>query len=287
MRTILEIQQSILDARASASNLNALQVLTTSEQTLSSANSTSKVAIWRLWVWIMAYALHIHERIVERNAQNSRPHTIRWYREQCMNFLDGLPLVWKDGQFQYDLTNVQDAENRKIVDRVAVLESENGELVLKVAKDIGGILQPLTPAELVRFKAYVGQIKDAGNRTRFINESADLLAIDLTVYVDPLVIDLQTGQLLSDASGRFPVKDAIRTYLQNLEFNGALVRTFLQDAIQKAEGVRLPIINSVASQYAGFAFVNIVEVRVPESGYFDITDSDLTIQYLPYDVSNG
>ena len=83
------------------------------------------------------------------------------------------------------------------------------------------------------------------------------------------------------------MKDAIRTYLQNLEFNGALVRTFLQDAIQKAEGVRLPIINSVASQYAGFAFVNIVEVRVPESGYFDITDSDLTIQYLPYDVSNG
>jgi hypothetical protein len=289
-QTIADIQQQILTAKATALELNALEILTTSEIDLSNANSTSKVTIWRLWVWIWAFVFQIHERIVEKNAENSRPHTIRWYREQCLSFLDGLPLVWKDEQFKYDLTNVSDAENRKIIDRCAVLESENGQLVIKIAtftQTTNGILQPVTPQQLVRFAAYIGQIKDAGNRIRIINENGDLLKIDLTVYVDPLIIDLQTGQLLSTNEAVFPVKNAVKDYLQHLEFNGALVRTFLQDSLQKAMGVKLPIINSIASQFSGFPFQNITEIKVPESGYFNINDADLTINYLQYDISNG
>ena len=132
-RSLTEIQQSILNAKAQASTLNALQVLTTAEQNLSAANSTSKVAIWRLWVWIISYVIYIHEQIIEKFAENSRPHTINWYKNQCLNFLDGLPLVWLNEQFQYDLTNVIDADVRKIIDRCAILESNSGELVLKLA----------------------------------------------------------------------------------------------------------------------------------------------------------
>ncbi|HHT9079460.1 hypothetical protein [Flavobacterium psychrophilum] len=286
-RTINEIQQSILDAKQTATNLSALEVLTTSEQTLNSANSTSKVSIWRLWVWIFAYALQVHERIVERNAQNSRPHTIRWYREQCLNFLDGLALTWLNGQFQYDLTNVTDADVRKIIDRCAVLESNNGELVIKIATDNAGVIEPVTPAQLVRFKAYCQQIKDAGNRIRVINQSADLLKIGLTVYVDPLIIDLQTGKLLSAPGNIFPVKNAITNYLASLEFNGSFVKTFFQDALQKAEGVNLPIIDDLQSQYAGFNFVLIAEWRIPEAGYFAVNDVDLTIIYKAYDLAGS
>lgn len=286
-RTVNEIQQSILDAKQTATNLSALEVLTTSEQTLSNANSTSKVSIWRLWVWIFAYALQVHERIVERNAQNSRPHTIRWYREMCLNFLDGLPLQWKDGQFQYELTNVIDADVRKIIDRCAVLESNNGELVIKIATDNNGIIEPVTPAQKIRFIAYMQQIKDAGNRIRVINQSADLLKIGLTVYVDPLIIDLQTGKLLSAPGNIFPVKNAITNYLASLEFNGSFVKTFFQDALQKAEGVNLPIIDDLQSQYAGFNFVPIAEWRIPEAGYFAVNDVDLTIIYKAYDLAGS
>jgi hypothetical protein len=285
MRTITQIQQSILDAKATASGLNALQVLTTSEQTLNNADSTSKVSIWRLWVWIFAYSIQVHERIVERNAENSRPHTIRWYREQCLNFLDGLPLAWKDGFFQYDLTNITDADVRKIIDRCAILESQNGELVIKIATENAGVLQPLTDPQLVRFKAYLQQIKDAGNRLRFINQPADSLKINLTVHVDPLIIDLQTGQLLTPplgAGGLFPIKNAIDKYLANLEFNGGFVREFFRDELQKADGVKLPIINNLESQFAGFPLVPIIEMKVPEAGYFAIDNANLTINYVPF-----
>ncbi len=282
MRSINDIQQQILDAKATASSLNALEVLTTSEQTLNTSNSTSKVAIWRLWVWIFAYTIWAHEKIVSKNAENSRPHTIRWYREMCLNFLDGLPLVWKDGQFKYDLTNVTDADVRQIIDRCAILESNNGELVIKIATDIGGVLQPLTAPQLIRFKGYLQQIKDAGNRLRFINQPPDLLKINLTVKVDPLIIDLQTGQLLSSTTLVFPVKNAIDKYLANLEFNGAFVREFFRDELQRAEGVKLPIINDLKSQFAGFPFVPIAESKVPEAGYFAINNTDLTIVYEPF-----
>jgi hypothetical protein len=284
-RTITDIQQTILDAKQAVSQLNALEVLTTSEQTITSADSTSKVAIWRLWVWIFAYAMYIHERIVEGNAENSRPHNVPWYRGKFLNFLDGLPLVWKDGQFKYDLTNVTDAEQRKIIDRCAVLESNNGELVIKIATDNNGVIEPVTPAQLVRFKAYAKQIKDAGNRLRVVNDPGDLLQIDLTVEVDPLIIDLQTGKLLSTTATIYPVKEAIDLYLKNLEFNGALVREFLRDAIQKADGVKLPIIESLSTQYAGFPFQEIDQKKIPEAGYFNLNPDDLTINYVAYDLA--
>lgn len=279
-RSINDIQTEILTAKNQASTLNALQVLTNSEQTLSNADSASKVSIWRLWVWIFAYALSIHERIVEKNAENSRPHTIRWYREQCTSFLDGLPLTWLDGQFQYDLTNVIDVDIRKIIDRCAVLESNNGELVIKIATDNNGVIEPVTPQQFVRFKTYIQQIKDAGNRIRIINSPPDNLKIDLTVFVDPLIIDLQTGQLLNTAETIYPVKDAIKNYLANLEFNGAFVREYFRDSLQDAKGVKLPIINELQSQFLGFPFADFGDWIIPNAGYFKIEDADLTINYL-------
>ncbi|SNA83452.1 conserved hypothetical protein [Flavobacterium psychrophilum] len=286
-RSINEIQESILTALNQASNLNALQILTTSEQSLLNANSSSKVAVWRLWVWIFSFAIWVHEQIVSKNAENSRPHTIRWYREQCLNFLDGLALTWFNGQFQYDLTNVTDSDVRKIINRCALLESNNGELVIKIATDNNGSIEPVTPQQLVRFKAYLMQIKDAGNRIRVINQSADLLKIGLTVYVDPLVIDLQTGKLLSTANPVFPVKEAINNYLEKLEFNGAFVRTFFQDELQKATGVILPKIDILESQYLGFAFIPIVDWTIPQAGYFKSNDVDLTIIYKANELGSN
>lgn len=285
-RTFTEIQQSILDAKATAIALSPLEVLTTQERVDTAATETSTVSIWRLYVWILAYALWIHEKIVSKNAENSRPHNIPWYKEKALGFLDGLPLVWKDGQFVYDLTGVTDVATRQIIDRVAILESDSGELVFKIATDNAGSIEPISSPQLVRFLAYMQQIKDAGNQLRIINQPADLLKLEVTVYVDPLLIDLTTGALLNTTVPTFPVKDAIADYLANLEFNGAFVKSFLQDSIQKATGVKLPIINLVEWKYSGFPFAPIGEWKIPEAGYFKIEDADLTLNYQAYDLAN-
>ena len=282
-----QIQEEILAAKATASELNALEILTTSEQNLTSATSTSKVSIWRLWVWIISYVLWSHEKIVSQNALNSRPQNLPNFRAAILDYRDGLSLVWKDGAFTYDLTGVSDAEERKIIDRCAVLESNDGELVVKIAKDNAGNLQPVTIAEQNRISEYLRQIKVPGVKIRLINENADLLKANLTVYVDPLVIDLDTGKLLNVTGDVYPVINAINNYLANLEFNGAFVKNFFISTINSAEGVSLCTVELLQWKFAAFPYTDINEFKVPDSGYFKFDVGQLNINYEPYVLVNG
>ena len=282
-----EIQQTILDAVAAESDLSALQILTAQEQQISSADNTSVASLWRRLVWIFAYAMWLHEKIVSRNAENSRPQNLPNFRAAILNFHDGLDLVWKDGAFSYDLTGVVDAEARKIIDRCAGLESDDGELVVKIATDNAGVLQPIGAAEELRLKAYIRQIKVPGVRIRLVNQIADDLMATITVYVNPLIIDLATGQLLNTSATVFPVKDAIQTYLTKLEFNGALVKDRLRSEIRNADGIELAVIDDLQWKFDAFPFAPVGEWQIPEAGYFTLADANLTINYQPYVLVNG
>lgn len=244
----------------------------------------SLVSVENLWFDNVSFAIYNHEQIVAANAENSRPHTIKWYKEQAESFLDGLPLVWMDGQFQYDLSGVEDVDVRKIIARCAILDSNDGELVVKVARNNAGVIEPLTGPQMVRFIAYMQLIKDAGNILAFVNQPADKLKITLTVQVDVSIIDLANGKLLSTTEDVYPVKDAIASYLDNLEFNGAFVKTFFIDSIQRATGVINPIIDVLQWKYSGFDFMSFNQRKVPEAGYFKIDDVDLTINYVANDL---
>ena len=71
-RSIQEIQTLILQAKAQEPALNEL-------------NSTSKVAIWRLWVYIIAVAIWSLEKLfdqhradIDKRLAELKPHTARW-----------------------------------------------------------------------------------------------------------------------------------------------------------------------------------------------------------------
>jgi len=289
-RTIQQIQQDIITAKAAAADLSALEVLTTQEQIITSADSSSKVAIWRLWVYIFAFVLWIHEQIVEANAKNSRPQNLPNFIATVLNYYDGLDLVWKDGSFQYDLTNVADAGSRQIIARTAVLESNDEEIVVKVATLNGGDLQPLTSDQANRLLVYLKKMKVPGIPIRLVNQTADLLRINITVYVNTLIIDTISGNLLNTTDVVNPVQDAINNYLASLsqyELNGIFVNQHFLDTILKATGVELVEANELKWKYAAYPFQDIDKWKVSEAGYFKINDADLIINYLPYGLVNG
>lgn len=242
----------------------------------------SLVSVENVWFDNIAFAIYNHEQIVSQNALKSRPHNLSWYKDQCLNFHDGFELVWMDGQFQYNSTVTEES---KIIDRVAVLESNDGELVIKVATDNAGTIEPLTAPQLERFVNYLNLIKDAGNRLRIINQEADLLRMTLNVYVDVSIIDLATGKLLNVEGDVYPVKEAIDAYLSNLEFNGGFVKEFFKNKLQEAVGVKLPLIQSIEWKYAAFDWATFGEWKIPEAGYFKIEPADLTINYLAYELA--
>lgn len=242
----------------------------------------SLVSVENVWFDNISFGIYNHELIVSQNALKSRPHNLSWYKDQCLNFHDGFELVWIDGQFQYNNTVTEES---KIIDRVAVLESNDGELVIKVATDNDGTIEPLTAPQLVRFENYLNLIKDAGNRLRIINQPADLLKMTLNVYVDVSIIDLATGKLLNVEGDFYPVQEAIDAYLANLEFNGGFVKEFFKNKLQEATGVKLPLIELVEWKYADFDWAVFDQWKIPEAGYFKIEPADLTINYLAYELA--
>lgn len=231
------------------------------------------------WLETIATSLFEHEQLVTANASNSRPQNLPNYRQMVLNYLDGLPMIFSNGQFVFDTEGVTDLDERRIIKRCAVLENSRG-IVVKIAGENAGVLEPVSDVQAERILTYINQQTQPGVAVRLVNSVADNLKVALTVYVDPNVIDLNTGQQLNVTGTVEPVKDAINTYLANLEFNGGFVRNYFSNTIEAATGVKLVTIDLLQWKYASLPFSDLGIYKVPNAGHFTIAPADLTINYL-------
>lgn len=273
-RNIDDILNEMLTAKAATPELDGL-------------TSDSRVAVWRLLLYVVAVAVWSMEKLwdifraeVDDYVARSVPHTLRWYRDRVLEFREGKELNWLDGAFRYPpLEDGEDLEDLQIVTQAAVVEAP-GTLLVKVATGSGGSLQPLTLPQAERVLAYVNQIKDAGNFITLVNEPPDELKLTGTIYVDPLLINLSDGSLVSNPS-RKPAEEAVLAYInaENEEnFNGELRRTRLVDILQQAEGVKDPVLTSVQARYASLPFEEVAVRHLPRSGYYTVTEITFTYE---------
>lgn len=273
-RTIQEIQTLILQAKAQEPALNEL-------------NSTSKVAIWRLWVYIIAVAIWSLEKLfdqhradIDKRLAELKPHTARWYRSKALAFQYGFDLLPDSDTFNNQGHTEEAIEASKIVKYSAVIESKNeGRLIVKIAGEQGEQLHPITDAQKQAFEAYLQEIKDAGVRLSVVNYQPDVLHLQMKIVYDPLVLD-SNGQSIIHATK--PVETAIKDYLKRLPFNGELVLAHLIDALQQAEGVKIPHLvlaqsKNITSSGEYGAFETIEINKIPTAGYFTIDNfNDIT-----------
>ncbi len=266
-RSINDIQTLIYQAKAQEPALNEL-------------NSTSKVAIWRLWVYIIAVAIWSLEKLfdqhradIDKRLAELKPHTARWYRSKALAFQYGFDLLPDSDKFNTQGHTEEAIEASKIVKYSAVIESKNeGRLIVKIAGEQGDQLQPITDAQRQSFEAYLQEIKDAGVRLSVVNYQPDILHLQMKIVYDPLVLD-SNGQSIIHATK--PVEEAIKEYLKRLPFNGELVLAHLIDALQQAEGVKIPHLvlaqsKNITSNGEYGAFETIEISKIPTAGYFTI-----------------
>ena len=273
-RSIQEIQNLILQAKAQEPALNEL-------------NSTSKVAIWRLWVYIIAVAIWSLEKLfdqhradIDKRLAELKPHTARWYRSKALAFQYGFDLLPDSDKFNNQGHTEEAIEASKIVKYSAVIESKNeGRLIVKIAGEQGDTLQPITDAQRQSFEAYLQEIKDAGVRLSVVNYQPDVLYLQMKIIYDPLVLD-SNGQSILHATK--PVEDTVKSYLKRLPFNGELVLAHLIDALQQAEGVKIPHLVLAQSKNitigGGYGAFETIEIsKIPTAGYFTIDNfNDIT-----------
>lgn len=271
-RDIQHIYDSAILEKETLNSLSDLQPNIDSSQTLlSDLNSSSKVARWRLMIWVMSFMIWLHEQLfdthkeeIESRASELITGTKLWYRDQALKWQYGDSLVWNGKRYEYAAINT----STQIIKRAAVIEV-GGQVRIKVAKlDGTGLPVPLTTTEKDSFVAFMQKIKFAGTNILIISRTADLLKLSITVHYDPLILSA-TGELLSSPGTR-PVDDAITSYIQSLPFNGILDLSALIDVIQTAQGVLSPFINSADAKYGTLPYQSFTDFYQSEAGHLTI-----------------
>ncbi len=260
-RTIAEIQQQIIDTKNADTTLSAY------------VWSDSKVAIWRLWtyvvaacIWTLENLFDYHKVEVETIISNQKPHTLKWYVYMAKLFQYGVTLPDDTDTYPTPSTDPEVV----IVQYAAAVELSN--LVrIKVAKSPSGTLESLSEEELEAFSGYMNRIKDAGVRLQLTSGNPDILKLEVSVFYDPLVLS-STGERLDGASTT-PVLDAVNVFLSDLPFNGVFVLNHLIAALQNVEGVKIGYVVSAQANYGTTPFVPISVKYTPDAGYMILDET--------------
>lgn len=276
-RTIAEIQAQIIAAVEADATLSA------------QLTSTSVTAIWRLWTYIVAASIWALEVLFDNFkaeatelVDSEKPHTLRWYRQKALDYQHGGTLL--DGSDEYDNTSLTPDEiaDMKIVAQAAAVEDPNtNALVVKVAKEDGGELEPLDGSETAAITAYFAAIKDAGVKLQVRSVNADRLRIEVDVYYDATILSENGARL--DGTSSTPVQDSVYYFLRSAPFNGEFVKAHLVDAMQAVGGVKVPdlkVCQARRDDDPSFSSVNVF--YQPFAGYLKIYDEgdDLVLNFI-------
>lgn len=279
-RSITVIQQEIFQSIALNPDLAGL-------------NSISKVAIYRLFVFVVAFAIWTLELLFDKHKSEidtalyeQKSGTPRWYRNMSLAFQYGFDLTTGNSfklltdDDQFDNTNATDEqiEASKIIKYCSVKESlESNRLTIKVAGESGTDLLPLNPNQITAFTKYLQEIKFAGVKLNVVNNPADQLVLFMAVYRDVLVID-ELGNSIKN--GGKPVETAVNNYMKSLPFDGELVLNDLIAVLRAVAGVNnVNIVNATSSYYDTVtnSFTNQAPINVktiPIAGYFEVVNYD-------------
>lgn len=274
-RSIATIQAEIIAEVQADTTLGAL------------LTSTSVTAVWRLWTYVVAVAIWTLEVLFDTFQAEAaelvaaqKPHTLRWYRQKALDFQLGGTLI--PGEDEYNNTGLTPDEvaAQKVVAQAAAVEATN-LLIVKVAREVSGALQPLTSPQITACTAYMNEIKDAGVSLQVRSVNADHLRVEVDVYYDATVLASDGSRL--DGTASTPIQDAVKAFLKNTPFDGVFVKAHLTDAIQAVQGVNVPEIRVCQARRDDDPTYSGVDIFYePFSGFLKIYDNaDLVLTFIP------
>lgn len=279
-RTTAQIYDVMAAEKTSMVSLTALEPDVDDAQTLlTDIKSPSKVAHWRLMLWLVAYGIHIFEGLmdlfkseVDAKIEAFRPGTLRWYQEQAFAFQYGHELVWSTLERKYYYATSDEAA--KVVKLCSVTEP-GGIVRVKVATLDGVDVVAVASPQLAALQAYFNLVKYPGKLV-CVSYDADLLKIYGTVkfnpLVDPVVVTTE-------------VEAAINGYVKGLEFNGRFNVTMLKERVMEVTGVEDFVDIEVYTKYGLLAYQLVDDEYQTFAGYCEVDPAfplSTTLTSVPY-----
>lgn len=260
-RTVNEIHESLIEAKASNSDLDGL-------------TSTSSVSIWRQVLYVVAVATAVLEQMWDLFTQeidaaiDSKPNqTDLWLQNEALKFQDGYNI--EVDEFYKPFYSVIDAD-ANIITISSARTISYGVCLLKVAKGEQGAYTALSESELIRFGDYVSDIKPLGTRIQIISQESDKLKGVFSVFYDP---SFDSVEIASNVS------NAIEAFLTLLPFNGLFYVSRLVDAIQAVDGVVDVDVSDLKAKTNTGQYASFGRKYLPFSGYLTIDDLGTTFNY--------
>jgi hypothetical protein len=264
-RTIEVIQHEMIVAKEADAVLGA------------ELTSDSDVAEWLLWTHLSA----VQHNAVESNFDNHaadvdakiatlKPHTTRWYETMARAFQYGVALPADSDVYAV----LPPADPTVLIVNYVSAQELTNKVRIKVAKNAGADLGPLSDPEITSLRAYMARIKDAGLRLEVTTGDPDSLRLDLTVYYDPLVLTNAGARI--DGTAATPVKDAIKAFLKGIQFGaGLFIPNYLTAALSVVPGVRIAVPSTIMAKYAALPYTAIGVEYLPDAGYLRIDEAYL------------
>jgi len=279
-RTIPEIYNSIIAEKQNFSQLSNLAPSNDDFDSLvNNITNKSNVAIWRVIFYVAAVGIWVHEKLFDKHKQevqaiveSSEPPTVAWYRKEIFKFQydtssnTAIPLQIINGRPQY--TSIDPA--LQIIARCSIVEDGNGQAIIKVVKDDGGI-KPLTTNEVSALDSYVADKGAMGIQYSLVSLNADQLLVNAFVYYDP-----QVDPNVVQSS----VEQAINDYLANLDFDGSIFYQKVVDAIQSGDGVVDVTVSSMSAKDAGGSYGPFGRKYQTVAGWIESDNLSNTISYI-------
>lgn len=263
------------------------------DDALNMFNNPSRVTIWRILFYTMAYCAWALEKIFDSTVTlidgmiaTLTPHSLRWYRTKALAFQYGFDLIPETDKYDNTGKTIAEIEASKVVKYAAVNETTIDGIRVLLVKIAGvdgtGKLIQLSSLIEDAFVTYMERIRDAGNVLVIYNRTADILRTTVDVFYNPLLLDGDGNRL--DGLGGKPVEEAAMQYLLSRPFNGEFSNAGFIDMLQNAYGVneRNVFLRSMERKINATDWVSVGNTFIPDAGYAKFDDTDgLNINYIP------
>jgi hypothetical protein len=200
---------------------------------MSDLNSGSKVAIWRLLIWINAFSVWTLEKLFDTHkaevtdlANAAIAGNDAWLVNQAKLFELGNTTLTVSGEMRA-VYAVSDPANRIIT--LAGISRENGRAVLKVLKGESPAEVPLSDSELTAFRSYINRIKFAGTRLAVVSRPVDVFRVTVS--------QLFYNGVYDPTNVAENMVYALIAYIEALPFNGAFAVNKAVQVMMEADGV--------------------------------------------------
>tara|TARA_R110002126_G_scaffold274766_1_gene419963 strand:+ start:631 stop:1479 length:849 start_codon:yes stop_codon:yes gene_type:complete len=278
------------------SQIQTYKELQTSEKEaapeLLSLNSTSKVSVFNLWFYIVAFIANdlrtlftVHKTEINALIKAQKVTNIDYYRTILFAYRDGHTFDRQNLVYTGNYTDEQIAATQ-IIKRVAVqpLRVEN-RLTLQVklaTEDETGTLVKIDEETLARIEEYVF-VNSNGVQIEYFSDKADDLRIEIDVYIDNTILGTDGSRI--DGTANTPVPEAINTFLEdkNFKFDGEIVLSQLINAIQAVDGIEsdaVRVVSAEANYQTPASWESFKERYTARSGYYNLSEENLTINYI-------